>query len=140
MSRGNGNSTAATATAQLLIDGTHLITSPPVPPHVSASVPAPLDPTPPHPLHPLHPPPFSHTFIEQAVKHYFPTFEASTGWRLQSSYDPIPDGLRLELVRFFAPYNKLLTTLLGNDAFERDWGASYIRASNVSSTSKYDRR
>ena len=61
------------------------------------------------------------SFVSRAVKHFFPTFETSTGWRLRSEYDPMPYLLHLELYHFFAPYNRLLSQLLGNDAFERSW-------------------
>ena len=64
------------------------------------------------------------TTITEAVKRSFPTFEAATGWQLRSIYAPLPDGLRDELRAFFAPYNRLLSQLLGSDALERAWSVA----------------
>jgi len=75
------------------------------------------------------------TTITAAVKRSFPTFEAATGWQLRSVYDPLPPGLHDELRAFFAPYNRLLSQLLGSDALERAWSSSTLPYMNSSSTS-----
>lgn len=62
-------------------------------------------------------------FIGAAVGKYFPSFESSSGWRLTSSYDPLPLALDRELQDFFKPYNELLYQLLGNRQLEADWAA-----------------
>ena len=76
---------------------------------------------------------FDASFVSKAVKHFFPTFESSTGWRLRSEYDSMPHLLHLELRHFFAPYNRLLSQLLGNDAFERTWAKTPYDYSNTTS-------
>ena len=59
--------------------------------------------------------------ISAAVNTYFPSFGTSTGWQLKSEYEDLPQGLMADLVRFFRPYNVLLSGLLGDDSFEKEW-------------------
>jgi hypothetical protein len=66
--------------------------------------------------------------IIAAVNTYFPSFGTSTGWLLKSEYDDLPKGLMADLVRFFRPYNALLSGLLGNDSLEREWTNSGVDA------------
>ena len=66
--------------------------------------------------------------ITAAVNTYFPSFGTSTGWLLKSEYGDLPKDLMADLVRFFRPYNALLSGLLGNDSFEREWTSSVIDA------------
>jgi hypothetical protein len=74
------------------------------------------------------------TTITAAVKRSFPTFEAATGWQLRSVYDPLPPGLHDELRAFFAPYNRLLSQLLGSDALERAWSSTALPYMNSSTS------
>lgn len=60
-------------------------------------------------------------FIGAAVDKYFPSFESTSGWRLHSEYEQIPPELRVELDRFFKPYNELLSGLLGAGAFQEQF-------------------
>ena len=39
-------------------------------------------------------------------------FEQTTGWRLHSEYDPMPDLTRKFLDEFFVPHNHMLERLL----------------------------
>lgn len=57
-------------------------------------------------------------------------FEKSTGWSLESSYDPLPLLVKTYLLNFFAPYNQLLYDLLGY-SFDSEW---YPSSSSVSSS------
>jgi hypothetical protein len=66
--------------------------------------------------------------ITAAVNTYFPSFGTSTGWLLKSEYDDLPRDLMADLVRFFRPYNALLSGLLGNDSLEREWTSSGVDA------------
>ena len=59
--------------------------------------------------------------LSAAVNTYFPSFGASTGWQLKSEYDDLPKDLMADLVRFFRPYNALLSGLLDDDSFEKEW-------------------
>ena len=60
-------------------------------------------------------------YIGAAVDRFFPTFESSSGWQLQSAYSPLPSNLQAELTRFFKPYNNLLSQLLDTDYFNQEW-------------------
>jgi hypothetical protein len=66
--------------------------------------------------------------ITAAINTYFPSFGTSTGWLLKSEYDDLPKGLMADLVRFFRPYNELLSGLLGEDSFVREWTNSSVDA------------
>ena len=66
--------------------------------------------------------------ITAAVNTYFPSFGTSTGWLLKSEYDDLPKDLMADLVRFFRPYNALLSGLLGDDSLEREWASSGVDA------------
>ena len=66
--------------------------------------------------------------ITAAVNTYFPSFGTSTGWLLNSEYDDLPKDLMADLVRFFQPYNALLSGLLGDDSLEREWTNSGVDA------------
>lgn len=66
--------------------------------------------------------------ITAAVNTYFPSFGTSTGWLLRSEYDDLPQDLMADLVRFFRPYNELLSGLLADDSLEREWTNSGVDA------------
>jgi hypothetical protein len=70
-------------------------------------------------------------FIGAAVGKFFPSFEATSGWQLTSSYDPLPSALESELKGFFHPYNELLYRLLDDRQFEEDWNAGKSGYPNV---------
>ena len=63
------------------------------------------------------------SFISQAVRAYFPKFEASTGWSPAGvqSYEAMNSTLREGLASFLRPYNQMLFALLGED-WSSEWG------------------
>ena len=53
--------------------------------------------------------------LQESIRAKFPTFE-NTGWRLDSQYTHhLPERLRSEMARFFAPHNRLLYDLIGRN-------------------------
>ena len=51
--------------------------------------------------------------LKRAIEARFPDFE-NNGWRFESSYvEPLPEALRGDMARFFAPFNELLYALVG---------------------------
>lgn len=53
--------------------------------------------------------------LQSRVDEKFPGFERSSGWRLESQYDPLPGRLRRHLTDFFRAQNDKLFNLLGED-------------------------
>lgn len=60
------------------------------------------------------------SFISEAVRRHFPKFEIATGWAPVGKYEPLDDGLVVELHNFFSPYNRLLFEYIGED-WAADW-------------------
>ena len=55
-----------------------------------------------------------------SINNLFTDFEKTTGWRLKSEYDPLPEDLKYELEAFLQPFNERLDELLGNN-FSYEW-------------------
>lgn len=58
--------------------------------------------------------------LNAAITQTFPMMEGQ-GWRLESTYDPMPDDVRAELVELYRPFNRELYHLLGRrfDAWDK---------------------
>jgi len=56
--------------------------------------------------------------LEKVVQEKWPTF-TRTGWRLRSSYDPIPQSMREILIRFFNPFNQVLFQMISK--YDESW-------------------
>lgn len=53
--------------------------------------------------------------LQNQVSETFPGFEKSSGWRLHSSYSPMPTPLHKKLTSFFKPHNQKLFDLIEED-------------------------
>jgi hypothetical protein len=64
-------------------------------------------------------------FAQPTLPLHFPAFEATSGWRISSEYDPLPAPVRAAAKKFFDPYNALLFEMLGIKPFA-EWKDSYL--------------
>jgi hypothetical protein len=55
---------------------------------------------------------------QKRINEKFPGFEKSSGWRLESKYDPMPKYLNHKLSTFFRRHNEKLFRLIGEDYTE----------------------
>ena len=53
--------------------------------------------------------------LEAAFEELFPTFESTTGWRMEGNYDPMSAHVKRRLRQFYEPYNIALQHFLGRE-------------------------
>ena len=65
------------------------------------------------PRHVFPPEQLTNEALKAEIDRRFPDFE-NNGWRFDAAYtEPLPEGLRSDLARFFAPHNELLFDWMG---------------------------
>jgi len=56
--------------------------------------------------------------VQEQINERFPGFEKSSGWRLESKYEPIPENLKRKLLSFYRLQNRKLFDLIEEDYTE----------------------